>query len=41
MTDTKFFTAIAIDRKTGTWRKFFSIIPGRANELAKAWLRNQ
>lgn len=41
MTDTTTFTSIAIDRKTGRWAKFFSIIPGKAHKKALEWLRQQ
>jgi hypothetical protein len=41
MTDTTFFTCTAINRQTGEWKKFFSLVPGRANEMAKAWLASQ
>lgn len=41
MTDTKFFTCTAIDRKTGVWKKFFSMVPFRANQMAKEWLAAQ
>lgn len=41
MTDTTFFTCTAINRKTGEWKKFFSLIPGKANQMAKDWLAAQ
>jgi len=38
MTDTRLFYAIAIDRNTGIARKFWSLIPYRAGQAARAWL---
>lgn len=38
MTDTRFFSATAIDRKTGRTRKFWSFRPFAAHAKAVAWL---
>lgn len=39
MTHTTMFTCIATSKKDWTSKKFFSIFPGRAHELAIEWLR--
>jgi len=41
MTDTKFFTATAINRQTGEWKKFFSVVPFAAGQKAREWLAAQ
>lgn len=41
MTDTRFFTATAIDRKTNEWKKFFSLVPFKAGKAAREWLASK
>lgn len=40
MTDTRFFSATAIDRATGRARTFWSFRPYHAGVAARKWLRN-
>ena len=40
MTDTRFFYTVALDRKSGRARKFFSLRPYGAHKKALEWLRS-